>query len=93
MTVFINDIFFAVKVSAFFFLFLIFFRSRTVKITADTHMTDVFKSSIKVQDVLKKYGLPCAGCRGAAQDTVAIAADNYSVDLKAFLEDLNKVLA
>ncbi len=63
-----------------------------MKITADTHMTDVLKSSPKMPDVLKKYGLPCARCRGASQDTVFTVSDNYSIDLKTFLADLNSAL-
>lgn len=61
-----------------------------MKITANTKMFDVLKNSKGAAAVLKKYGLPCAGCKGAGEDSVSHAANNYSVNIDSLLADLNK---
>lgn len=63
-----------------------------MKITEKTKISEALAMSRHVAAVLKRYGLECVGCRGAAQDSVGRAAVNYGLDLDALLEDLNKAL-
>ncbi len=61
-------------------------------ITATTKINEAFKMSKGVMDVFKKYNLYCASCKGQTQDDIQKVAENKGMDLKAFLDELNKAL-
>ena len=63
-----------------------------MKITESTTVQEAFKQSKDTADVFTKYGLECHRCKGSAQVTIRIAAENYGIDLAAFLKDLNACL-
>lgn len=63
-----------------------------MKITKDTKLIEVIKSSKAVKGVFQKYGLDCIGCRGAEEDTVEKAAINNGLDLKTFIKELSSAM-
>ena len=50
---------------------------------------DAIKLSSGAADVFAKYGLGCASCRGALQDTVEKAAINNGLDPELLVKELN----
>ena len=68
------------------------FVQRGTVITEKTTVVEAMHKSKSVQKVFKKYKLDCASCRGASQDTIAQVAVNNGLDLKEFLDELNKSL-
>lgn len=61
-----------------------------MKITENTRVVEALKLSHNVHSVFDKYGLYCAGCKGAVEDTIGKVADNNGLDLKKLLAELNK---
>ena len=61
-----------------------------MKITEKTRVHDAIKSSANVLKVLEKYGLDCAGCKGAVEETVEKLAINNGLDVKTLVRELNR---
>lgn len=61
-----------------------------MKITAKTKVTEALKSSKKIVEIFNNYNLDCPGCKGASQDTIEKTAQNNGLELKTFLDELNK---
>jgi len=51
---------------------------------------EVIKKYPKIAFVFIDYGLHCIGCPMAAPETIGEAVKLHQIDLKKFLEDLNK---
>ena len=60
-----------------------------MKIEKTTKIIDALKLSKGVKEILQKYNLDCAGCKGAVEDTIEKVAFNNGLDLKMFLNELN----
>lgn len=63
-----------------------------MKITSKTNGADALRMSKNVADVFNSYKLHCTRCKGIAGETIERIAFNSGLDLKLFLEDLNKAL-
>ena len=63
-----------------------------MKITADMSIAAVMKIP-GAMEIMKKYNLVCAGCKGAGEDSVAKVAVNNGLDLKTFIEDLSRAVS
>ncbi len=61
-----------------------------MKITENMSILEAIRISKYAVKVLEKYGLDCAGCRGAGEDTVARVAENNGLDVREFVAELNK---
>jgi hybrid cluster-associated redox disulfide protein len=61
-------------------------------ITEKTTVVEALQMSQSVLKIFKKYRLGCAGCRGAAQDTMAQVAVNNGLDVSKFIDELNGAL-
>lgn len=61
-----------------------------MKITKQTRATEAIKSSKNVMAIFKKYDLYCPGCRGIAEETVEQIAICNGLDVKEFVEELNR---
>lgn len=58
-------------------------------ITKEMSVSDVLEMGECYEKVFAKYLLTCAGCPGAAMETLEEAAKGHGVDLDKLLEDLN----
>jgi len=63
-----------------------------MKVTADMTVANVLKQSKKAAEVFRKYNLYCIGCKGAVEDTIMKVAVNNGIDVKVFVEELNKAM-
>ncbi len=70
-----------------------------MKVTKDTVIIDILKANPKANEVFIKYnmgsiveGKGCAGCLLAETETIEEACKVHEVNLKAVLEDLNKLI-
>jgi hypothetical protein len=63
-----------------------------MKITSKTNGADALRMSKKVADVFNSYNLHCAKCKGIAGESIEKIAFNSGLDLKTFLEDLNRAV-
>ncbi|HOK00861.1 MAG TPA: disulfide oxidoreductase [Spirochaetota bacterium] len=61
-----------------------------MEIKKDTYVVEALKLSKEVAEVFRKYKLDCLKCKGMSEDTIEKVAFNNGLDLKVFLEDLNK---
>lgn len=61
-----------------------------MEITKTTYVPEALKLSKHVADVFRKHNLRCLSCKGIAEDTIEKVAFNNGIDLKSFLEELNK---
>jgi len=62
------------------------------KITKEMTIGEVIKKYPKTAFVFIDYGLHCVGCPMAIPETIEEAAKLHRIDLKKFLEDLNKAI-
>lgn len=60
-----------------------------MQITRMTTVVEALKISDSVKEILKKYDLECAACKGAGQDSVERVAVNNGLDPDAFVKELN----
>ncbi len=60
------------------------------KITKEMTIGEVMKNYSKAVFVFLDYGLHCVGCPSAQNDTIEEATKIHRLELKKFLEDLNK---
>ena len=59
-------------------------------VTKEMTIGEVIKKYPKTVFVFIDYGLHCVGCPMAAPETIEEAVKLHQIDLKKFLEDLNK---
>ncbi len=59
-------------------------------ITKDMSVIEVLNMGEQYGKVFEKYLLTCAGCPGAAMETLEQAAEGHGVDLEKLLADLNQ---
>jgi len=64
----------------------------TNKITEDMTFAEVVSKYPEVTRVFLKYGLSCAGCPIAMQETIAQGAEAHGLDVKKLIEELNKAV-
>lgn len=60
-------------------------------ITKDMSVVEILNMGDKYEKVFEKYLLTCAGCPGAAMETLQQAAEGHGIDLEKLLADLNQV--
>ena len=61
-----------------------------MKITAETPAPEALKMSKNTAAVFKSYNLKCLSCKGLFNETIGRIAFNSGIDLKSFLDDLNR---
>ena len=61
------------------------------KITEDMNIQEVLQKHPEVIPVFQKYNMGCVGCIAANFEKISDIAAVHGVDVKKFLEDLNKV--
>ena len=59
-------------------------------ITKDMTVIEVLNMGEQYGKVFEKYLLTCAGCPGAAMETLEQAAEGHGVDMEKLLADLNR---
>lgn len=62
------------------------------KITKEMTIAEAVESFPKVAPILMGFGFHCAGCPAAQSETIEDLAKNNQMDLKKFLDDLNKAI-
>ena len=62
-----------------------------LKISKEMTIGEVLQKYPKSAFVFLDYGLHCVGCPMANPETIKEAANLHGINLKKFLEDLNKV--
>lgn len=62
------------------------------KITGKTKLVEVIQKHPETFQVFQDYGIHCIGCAMAAFETVEEGATAHGIDVKKFLEDLNKAV-
>lgn len=65
---------------------------KTVKITKEMTISGIMSKYPQSAPVFFQYGLHCIGCPMAGTETVEEAAEVHHLDLKKFLQDLNKTV-
>jgi hybrid cluster-associated redox disulfide protein len=61
------------------------------EITKEMSIGEVIQKYPKTTFVFLEYGLHCVGCPMAAPETIEEAVKLHGINLKKFLEDLNKI--
>jgi len=61
------------------------------KITKDMNIREVLDKHPEVVPVFQKYNMGCIGCIAASFEKIGDIAAVHGVDVKEFLEELNKV--
>ena len=59
-------------------------------ITKDMTVIEILNMGEQYGKVFEKYLLTCAGCPGAAMETLEQAAEGHGVDMEKLLADLNR---
>ena len=59
-------------------------------ITKDMTVIEVLSMGEQYGKIFEKYLLTCAGCPGAAMETLEQAAEGHGVDMEKLLADLNR---
>lgn len=62
------------------------------KITKEMTIGEIIRKYPKTVFLFIDYGLHCVGCPIAQDETIEQAAKVHRIDLKKFLEDLNKTI-
>lgn len=65
---------------------------KTEKINKEMTISGAMKRYPKTTFVFIEYGLHCPGCPMAEPETIEEAAKVHHLDLKKFLQDLNKTV-
>ena len=60
------------------------------KITEDMNIKEVIEKHPEVVQVFQKYNMGCVGCIAASFEKISDIATVHGVDVKKFVEDLNK---
>ncbi len=63
---------------------------KSSKITKEMAVNEIIKKYPKTVFVFMDYGLHCAGCPMAQNETIEEAAKLHQMDLEKLLKDLNK---
>ena len=61
-------------------------------INRNSRICEIIELGDEVENILKKYGLLCAGCPGAMHGTLEEAAVGHGINLTELLEDLNEIV-
>ncbi len=62
------------------------------KITKNMLLAEIVRKYPQTIEVFLKYGLPCAMCHIAYNETLEQGAISHGIDLKSLLKELNKVI-
>jgi hybrid cluster-associated redox disulfide protein len=62
-------------------------------ISRSMRIADVIRLYPPAEQVLAHYGMGCAGCMGALDETVEGGARMHSIDVASLLDELNRVVA
>ncbi len=65
---------------------------KIVRITKEMTIGEAMEKYPKIAFVFIDYGLHCVGCPMANPETIEEAAKLHQIDLKKFLNDLNKAI-
>lgn len=60
------------------------------KITANMTFSEVAKKYPETSEVFFKHGMMCIGCPMAMGETIKQGCEAHGIDVKRFLEELNK---
>jgi hybrid cluster-associated redox disulfide protein len=63
------------------------------RITKDMLLADVVRKYPQTIEVFLKYGLPCAMCHIAYNETIEQGAASHGINLKSLLKELNEVIS
>lgn len=61
------------------------------KITEDMNIREVIEKHPEVVPVFQKYNMGCIGCIAASYEKISDIAAVHGIDVKKFVEELNKV--
>lgn len=61
------------------------------KITEGMAISEIIRKYPKTFEVFMKYNLPCVGCASAHFENIKAIADEFRIDVKKFIDDLNKI--
>ena len=61
-------------------------------ITADMNIKDVIEKHPEVIAVFQKYNMGCIGCIAASFEKLSDIAVVHGIDVKKFIEELNKAI-
>ena len=59
-------------------------------ITKDMTVVEILNMDEKYEKVFERHLLSCAGCPGAASETLEEAAKGHGVDISRLMEELNQ---
>ena len=62
------------------------------KITKEMTIAEAVEKFPKLAPILMGFGFHCMGCPAAQSETIEDLARNNQMDLKKFLDDLNKAI-
>ena len=63
-----------------------------MKITSDMNVCELLDQYPQLEEIFLNHGLPCRGCPGADNETVAEAADAHGVAVDKLMVSLNKAV-
>ena len=66
--------------------------AKNQKITKEMTIAEAVEKFPKLAPILMGFGFHCAGCPAAQSETIEELAQNNQMDLKKFLDDLNKAI-
>ena len=62
------------------------------KITEDMNIREVIEKHPEIVPVFAKYNMGCVGCIAASFEKISDIAGAHGVDVKEFVEELNKAM-
>ena len=68
-------------------------KQKSKKITVDMSIGKVLEKYPKTAAIFGKHGLHCIGCQIAAYEDIRAGAAAHGVEIKALMDDLNKMVA
>lgn len=72
--------------------FLEQYGSRFMKIDRHTILADLLKKESSVHQVLDRYNLACARCKGSVEESLEKIAINSGLDLDTFLSEIKEAI-
>ena len=61
-----------------------------MEITPSTLIADILREYPASAKIFKKYKMNCASCMGIVSETVRNGCSNHGLDVRAFIDELNK---
>lgn len=61
-------------------------------ITKDMSILEAMQIHPEIREVLKRHGMGCLGCMGAADETIEAGAKMHGIDLESLLKELNELV-